>query len=413
MPQEKKLKSFYRSLPFDSLIYYSSFIFLFGLVYQDFTKILLTLGISLVSFFWLLKPNYNEKWVLLRANKPHFYILIFLLFQALSIFWVENTKEYGRLLTLLTSIFLFAGVWGTTNFNEKKITNLKLFFLVILFLPVVYDLFLSFFDKVELSLKKGDSVLGKGIKHYLSTYICTALIIAISFLKRTNIRWQKLLLGIVVMFFLTAILLISSRIHFLFILIYSLFQFYKRRHVFVKKWKYSLSFIFVALLLLFFNRQPILYKFHETKDEIHSIFDETYYTSSNPRFYIWQDSYALIKDQILFGFGLGDEQQVLTQKAKKRDLYFWLDNKNVTYGSLNLNYHSQYIQTLATVGLFGFIPLILSIIFALRFSLKQTDKAAFWIIFLIATTMFTESILLRQWGTVYFAFFFLFFAKKK
>lgn len=119
--------------------------------------------------------------------------------------------------------------------------------------------------------------------------------------------------------------------------------------------------------------------------------------SSYLRLAIWQTGVEVIREHPLSGVGTGDAKDELVKKAQQK--------KYDSIVKKNLNYHNQFMQTWAAIGLPGLFALLFSIIIGISYSLKKKQflAAAFFII--IAISFFTESMLERQAGVIFYSFF--------
>lgn len=118
------------------------------------------------------------------------------------------------------------------------------------------------------------------------------------------------------------------------------------------------------------------------------------------RFLMWSSAIDLIKEKPLIGYGTGDVQDELEKHYIAHDyvsLTYW---KNTRF-----NAHNQFLETSLAIGLLGLCVFITGIVFALNRAVKTKNRIyiAFMIVFLCSCL--TESMLERQNGIVFFAFF--------
>lgn len=78
---------------------------------------------------------------------------------------------------------------------------------------------------------------------------------------------------------------------------------------------------------------------------------------------------------------------------------------------LDLNFHNQYLQSFATLGILGFLILLLFQLIDWIKSFKQKDILFFYFTLLTTSIMFTESLFERQRGIVFFVILFCIFNK--
>lgn len=101
----------------------------------------------------------------------------------------------------------------------------------------------------------------------------------------------------------------------------------------------------------------------------------------------------------LTGFGLNASKTLIEKKAKEYNLF--LGNEK-TEGYQHKNFHNQYIQTFAELGVFGFLILIAMLGINLRNAIKNKDFLHFAFAVLMISLFLTESFLWRQRGVVFF-----------
>jgi O-antigen ligase len=102
----------------------------------------------------------------------------------------------------------------------------------------------------------------------------------------------------------------------------------------------------------------------------------------------------LYEENILFtGYGLEASQEKIREKAKQHNLY-------PDYGTFN--FHNQYVQTFAELGIFGLLVLLLLLFINLKNALQNKDFIH--IVFAVTMIMLflTESFFCRQRGVIFF-----------
>jgi len=110
----------------------------------------------------------------------------------------------------------------------------------------------------------------------------------------------------------------------------------------------------------------------------------------------------LKENNILFtGFGLNASYPKIKEKAVQYNLYMGVENDSDS-GYQSKNFHNQYVQNFADLGLFGFILLLIMLIINVKNSIKSKDFVHFAFAFLMISLFLTESFLWRQRGVVFF-----------
>ncbi|MES2411898.1 MAG: O-antigen ligase family protein [Bacteroidota bacterium] len=103
----------------------------------------------------------------------------------------------------------------------------------------------------------------------------------------------------------------------------------------------------------------------------------------------------LLKEEPILwtGYGLNASTGKLLEKEKEHNLH-------QGYGTYN--FHNQYIQNFAELGIFGFILLLIMLIINVKNAVRSKDFVHFAFAFLMISLFLTESFLWRQRGVVFF-----------
>ncbi|MCG2610362.1 O-antigen ligase family protein [Flavobacterium sp. SM15] len=96
---------------------------------------------------------------------------------------------------------------------------------------------------------------------------------------------------------------------------------------------------------------------------------------------------------LLTGSGLEASQRYIREKTKEYNLYY-------EYG--NLNFHNQYIQTFAELGIFGFLILLLMLFANIRNAFMNKDFLHIAFAITMIMLFLSESFFCRQRGIVFF-----------
>jgi O-antigen ligase len=109
----------------------------------------------------------------------------------------------------------------------------------------------------------------------------------------------------------------------------------------------------------------------------------------------------LIKDNYIFFIGLGLDASYpkIEEKAKYYNLYL---GKNGEDGYQNKNFHNQYVQNFADLGVFGFLLIVVMLFINLKNAIKSKEFVHFAFSILMISLFLTESFLWRQRGVVFF-----------
>lgn len=115
----------------------------------------------------------------------------------------------------------------------------------------------------------------------------------------------------------------------------------------------------------------------------------------------------LQEDLILFtGYGLNASDKKILQKGTEHNLYAG-DGRGMDYGVQN--FHNQYIQAFADLGIFGLLLVLILLAVNLGKAIKNKDFVHIAFAILMITLFLTESFLWRQRGVVFFMVFYCLF----
>jgi O-antigen ligase len=126
-----------------------------------------------------------------------------------------------------------------------------------------------------------------------------------------------------------------------------------------------------------------------------------YFTGTAFRVYQIRIFFELLQEDPIFfgGYGLNASQFRVVQKGIEHQVYLG----DATHeGYQNKNFHNQYIQFFAELGIFGLLFLITMLAINLKNALKTKDFVSISFAALMISLFLTESFLSRQRGVVFF-----------
>ena len=376
-----------------------------GLVYQDFHKVPLTGGIIVLGLIWLATFNYKEKLKALSKNPISLAFISFYLLHLVSLIYSTNKAVAHSDLELKVTLFLLPiFMLSTSLFSQQKKILLLHIFAISMACMAIYDLYNSF---LEYQISSSTSVfyyknlphLLVGKPHYLAWYYSFAMFIALR--ELLLLKKQKLIWTLTFVILLMSLILLSSRAYlfaFILVIIVSYITWLGKNKNSLYKLLIPLATIISVLLIIPNTRSRI----NDTYVEINKLFDKNDHRQTNPRVYIWKYATALIAEKPILGHGVGDAKDELEKALKNCDALFWNGNKNVPLNKKSLNFHNQFLQSWAEVGILGFLLLIFLLI--RPFYLKNHHPLFLIFIGLTLVGFLTESMLERQAGVVMFAF---------
>lgn len=392
--------------------------FVLGLFMQDFFKVPLTGGIIIIGLSWIFSFSFKEKLQRFMKNPTAIAFVLLYLLHLLSIFYTENYSEGWNDLRLKISFLLLPFFMMTVQFiyNEQRMFILKLFavLMVLMALTDLTNAFLEYFvngNQETFYYIHLPYVLASKV-HYVAWYYSFAIFISIYHLISSHSNRTLWFLGLLILLF--SLILLSSRafiLAFIVVFILSFLKWFKTaktsRFMLAKLLSFAALFIFTLLLIPSTNL-----RLNDTVVELQKMFGYDTPKQTNPRVFIWRYGADLIAKNPIFGFGVGDAKGELSVALESCDAMFWNGERNIPIQDKNYNFHNQFMQTWAEVGIFGF--LILLFIMIHPFLLKNSHPLFLIFIALTFIGCLTESMFERQAGVVLFAFMYpLLFGLKK
>lgn len=327
------------------------------------------------------------------------------LFYSIGYFYSEN-KDYAQTDLLLKIPLLLFPIIISTSFVKDKTTVLLKTFLWAALVSAVFCVARSGY----LTYSTGENYFYYyklswffHVGNY-SMYLVFATFIALYFLfseKNTASPTLQLFYISVFVFFSVVIILLSARAQIVafFAVLFCAALYYLLKKENRLKGLMLLFSLAIILTVAIFLVPGTKGRFKTTHTELIKFLGQkkTEDYQSYLRLSIWQTGMKVIREHPVFGVGTGDAKDKLLEQAKRKN-YRIIVKKN-------LNYHNQFLQTMAAIGLPGLFALLLSIAAGIAYSLHNREflTTAFFII--ITISFFTESMLERQAGVIFYSFF--------
>jgi O-antigen ligase len=353
-----------------------------------------------------------------------------ILFFVTCLFNIELKKKKKPTVLLFTIIYILylIGLIYTDNFNIGLLdvtTKLSLFILPLCFFLSKID-FKKILNKVFKSFIEGCFVsvvialINSTINYYYSfdtsfffygnaalfvhsSYLamllslCLIVLYYFVFEKNIDFKFKPTISIFLLIFFSFFIILLSSKTGLITMLMIHLTA--------ISIWviKYKAYVKGLSLLMLLIISFSVTYKFSnlfkQRIDELATIekSNQEVNSSTIARKIIWSTAIDIIMNEPLLGYGTGDAKDVLVDEYKNRGLIFLADKK--------LNTHNQFLQTTIAIGVVGGLILITMFILPGIISFRKKHYLYLAFLVIIVINFFTESMLERQVGVVFYAFF--------
>jgi O-antigen ligase len=341
----------------------------------------------------------------------------------ISFFWSQSTNNFALLIEKKLPFLVFPIIFfiNPIILKKRKLNILLLLFSLCTFIACLYSHIKVWMDMVSRNFPYSkwnswwytSSNLSNIIDFhptYLTIYISTALIICFYFAISHSMKWfNRAFLFLIIVYFLTYAILLSSRLNMLFLLlifIYLTVYFLNQK---IRSKLKVIVILFIVLTSIFYTLTKMPYlksKFTQTVEYLtsdHNMKGENEGNSTSGHLAAWECSLNFIDiPTSLFGYGLGDSQTNLLECYSDNNFRHNFEKK--------LNAHNEFLQTYISIGLCGL--LLLLVIFWNLFKANNFLLNFLCLIFLVS--FISESVLSRQKGIVLFTFFVcLFYSHKK
>lgn len=374
--------------------------------FKSFSLVLLLLLLVINQFV-----NKNQTYFsnICNLKNPILYLAVFYLLYCIGMFYTTDLKEGFRDLTIkLPLILLPIAICFLPKriITKKRLWKLFLAFVLGLFVMQICYLIKGLFNAFAVEGFNVKEILytklaAKSHPTYLSLLTSSALVLFYLIPLKHIVKSSKkaFALKLVCMLWLSVYnVLLSSRIGVIAMLL-AFFVVLFNELVIRRCILNTLAYLFVCVVFVssFFVTNNINNRFDKVveKTQIDKNTDKKVTDSVSQRSFIYKNALELISKSPVFGVGTGDVKTVVQE--------FYLE-KGVNFKTY-LNPHNQFIQTTVAIGVVGLIFFILML---LSFSWGFWNKAGLIFLFsigMLCIYMMTESIIERQQGVHFVAFY--------
>ena len=225
---------------------------------------------------------------------------------------------------------------------------------------------------------------------YLSMYILLSLAFLYSRLEQTH-SLGKVVALLVSMALLSAyVFFIQARMGFVLLLLFFIVAVVHQLVAHRRNVAMLITIASLALVsLVLFKTAPLMTQRFASLSSV--ILDSR---DTDVRYSIMAANTSVIKQNPVFGVGVGDRMDALTEAYQSPS-----GEKKI------LSPHNQYLDTLICTGVLGIVILLLILSLPMVKGIQKKNYLLIAFVFIIAVSSFTESILERQMGILFFCFF--------
>lgn len=390
----------------ENLPLYGAYVLILGLFVSP---MLISLGGSILLVGSVL--TWKNKEIKLLINPSSLLLILFFLLSLCSFFYSSNHVMYLNKITVKIPYILLPLVFLNNKLlSSDNLRKVLIFFSVAAFIvgSISFGNYLIHFKEInaEILHSKPIPILFDRINHiYFSVILAFSVWVSL-FLWQTEKGEYKVVYLFVFLGGLVFLHTICSRTglaaFYFSCLAAIIWLMYEKRKV-ILGMATSISIGVIAILSIIFI--PSLHnRFENTIEDIKKISN-----NENPNYYsiamrveAIKVSWLIFKNNPLLGVGEGDLDDVIQSEYTAKNSILTEENRKLP--------HNQFIQTMCTIGIVGFVVLL--ILFIMPFYKQNMRKNFLFLMFLM--TIFiscqVESVLERQVGINFFCFFYLLFS---
>ena len=356
---------------------------------------------------------YQNDWKIGNFNWSDFksilliFILIFL-WHLVGLLWSANIEYASRDITQKSAFVLLPLYFLWRNEQSKIVVDLVLLvFIFGCFIGIGFNIFKS----IQVAVIEGWSLshfTENNFSHlvhktYFSLFLNFAWISALFLIERRSSEFRPSLINLLKAFIPIAwivVLVLGSRIAILSCVLIGLL-------VLIRAWKRgerntrliiltSTAIVGMGIGTYFLPTVQKDFKeiYEKTVSEPIDIKEEE---STTARLLVLKSAFELIKSHYLIGVGTGDVKDELLNHYKKMGY-------SGAY-STKLNAHNQFLQIFISLGLIGFLLMVISVLYLFYLAVRNKNELLYAFSILLFLVLMTESALEVQTGISFFTFF--------
>ncbi len=391
----------FKTLSYDKVYFYLLLVFAFT---TPLSRAAVSFFIVVFPLIWLIEGNYRAKLEQIKSSPVLLSILVFILFELLSILWSDNLDlalSYARMYSYLICLFVLATV------VKKEWTHKAVNFFLYGMLVSEFFAYLIFFDIYAIKGQPPEYPSPFMFHIDYSIFLAfTSILLLNRIFSNSYTRKKKLF---IFLFFATVTinLFISTgrtgQLAFLVALFVSIIIHFKLS---VK------SLLFFALLSasIFYGAYKTLPLFetrvNQAVSDIKLWRSGNYQSSWGLRALFWVISSEVVKEHPLLGVGLGDYREATKAFFSKSDCPIHL-SKSLQEWCEDTHFHNQYLMVLVQSGIIGLVLLLAIFFYLYRLRIKDPEIKEISILFttVYLVSFIAEPLFMKQFPLVLFVLF--------
>lgn len=373
-------------------------------------NILVTPLLVMLVLAWLFKNNFKERVGSTLKNRLFYVAASFYLVHLIGMAYTDNWSYGLNDLKIKLPLLVFPMVLMAEKFEPKKINAILIFFIAGCFLSsglylgnATYDYFvlgLNNFYYSDLAFNIHPSYFAM----YLNFALCSLFFLLINESDTSLNNKRKTTYSLFIAYFSVIIILLFSKAGIITLSLAGCIMavFLLKRYGILYAGAYSVVLLAISALAFLLVTRNHYNRFEETMNSLNVELDSGATEGTAVRIAVWTSSFELMKKEIVTGVGTGDVKDALVTQYEKWGITAAVNER--------LNPHNQFIQTAIALGLPGLLSLLMTMAVLFRKAVKCRDYPALFFVIIIAINLLPESMLERQAGVMFFAFFYSVFS---
>ena len=411
---------------------------------------------------WFFTLEFKQKFIRLKNNNFGVAFIAFFFLYAISLIWTDDIPLGLNDLLLKSSILILPLVIASQESLKSKQINYLLLSFVLSSLAInlfcAIDAYLSYSKTHNINDFYYHRLTINMHTAYQAMFTCFS-IVALIYLNGKKKFISNWLLYTLVIIQIMFILLLSSRMQMLIMTVLLpiyLFSYYN------KKKKLYLGIVYTIIIfgfakLIMSVPSSLNSRYKQTVTHINSIDRD----NSDPRKFIWENSFTVINNNWILGAGIGDAKKDLINSYKLNiledlDLKLLMDstinslqsngklidyildssiksgksynsqlnqyakkslekrnNRYKDFVKKEYNFHNQYLQVFGTIGISGLLLLLYLFTVPFFMAIKKERYLSAAFLFIVGSSFITESMLEREAGVSFIIFFYMILISSK
>jgi len=377
---------------------------------------LFILGFFISSLFFIKhQSNLKKKFV-----QPYFiFVCLWCFWSLFSLFWTEDLTQGLRVVNRMLIYFVLSISFALTAsmLTKEKVQSVFKYFIFGCFFTVSVCILNAIFRTYDFASVNPFAQINGNFFSYIQLtdflrihpiYLAFQLLIALSLLLyhllyQPLLSFSKACTTFFIFYFLVVLMLLNSFIMFFNLLLLALLFF-----IVVKSMKIRLVMLVLIAVPVITSSGFLTEKFKaiNVKENLtQTDFSGSEFTALNARVAKAHGTIQVINKHFWFGVGIGDAQNELMVSYENIGFLHGVDRE--------FNSHNQYLTEMLKIGFVGFVLFLFVLVRQWKEALLRRDVLQFIFIMTASVFFLTESVLERQMGVAFFAFFTFLFSFKK